>query len=338
MTADPMAERRAQVEAFVADHFGPQAVVGVVEPMPGHAGLTFGFDVEVDGARQAVVVRVPPKGVRRSGATDVLRQVPLLRALHGLRLPVAPVRFASDDERWFEVPFFMTERLPGRTFNQNHPEPEFAPDPDAVADLYRQTVEAMVRIHAVDWARCLPDWDAPRSLAEEIRFWDPVAEKAAEARFTEMSRDVRERLLATIPANPSVGLFHGDLHTDNVLFHEGRLVAVLDWEISGIGATLLDLAWLIMFNDPACWDAISAPSPLVPTAEQMQGWYEEASGAAVQDLPWFRALAAYRFGVISGFNLRLHRKGQRRDEFWEDTARSIPSLFGQAQAHLQGSA
>ena len=336
MTTDQMAERRRQVEAFVADHFGPGAVVGTVEPMKGHAGLTFGFDVEVDGAREAFVVRVPPKGVRRSGATDVLRQVPLLQALHTLGLPVAPVRFASDDERWFEVPYFMTERLPGLTFDQRDPDPAFDLQPDAVGDIYCQTLEAMARIHAVDWARHLADWEAPRSLAEEIRFWDPVAEKAAEPRFTEMSRAVREGLLATMPANPSVGLFHGDLHTDNVLFHEGRLVAVLDWEISGIGANLLDLAWLIMFNDPACWHPIGAPSPLVPTAQQMQGWYEDARGAAVQDLPWFRALASYRFGVISGFNLRLHRKGQRRDSFWEDTARSIPSLFGQAQALLRG--
>ena len=50
--------------------------------MPGHAGLSFGFTVEHGEARDELVMRVPPKGVRRKGNTDVIRQVPLLQALH----------------------------------------------------------------------------------------------------------------------------------------------------------------------------------------------------------------------------------------------------------------
>jgi hypothetical protein len=42
---------------------------------------------------------------------------------------------------------------------------------------------------------------------------------------------------------------------------------------------------------------------------------------------WFRALACYRFGVISVFNVRLHRTGRRVDASWEDRARSILPLF-----------
>jgi hypothetical protein len=42
---------------------------------------------------------------------------------------------------------------------------------------------------------------------------------------------------------------------------------------------------------------------------------------------WFRAFAGYRFGVITCFNLMLHRRGKRHDPLWEDTALSAPRMF-----------
>ena len=65
---------------------------------------------------ESLVMRMPPKGVRQSGNTDVLRQVPLLHALKRHGVPVPTVRWSGDDLRWFEVPYLMVERLPGRTF------------------------------------------------------------------------------------------------------------------------------------------------------------------------------------------------------------------------------
>ena len=119
-------ELQPQLEAWAHDTYGPEAVVREVEPMPGHAGLSFGFDVapSADAAAERLVMRMPPKGVRRRGNTDVLRQVPLLEALHRTGRPVARVRWWSDDERWFEVPFFMVERLPGGTYTVRSPRPE----------------------------------------------------------------------------------------------------------------------------------------------------------------------------------------------------------------------
>ena len=48
--------------------------------------------------------------------------------------------------------------------------------------------------------------------------------------------------------------------------------------------------------------------------------YASAWGAPLPDVSWFRALAAYKFAIISGFNLGLHRRGKRHDPLWETTA------------------
>jgi hypothetical protein len=45
---------------------------------------------------------------------------------------------------------------------------------------------------------------------------------------------------------------------------------------------------------------------------------------------WFRAFAGYRFGVITCFNLMLHRRGKRHDPEWERIGTSAPRMFERA--------
>ena len=134
-----------------------------------------------------------------------------------------------------------------------------------------------------------------------------------------------------MPADPDIGVFHGDYQTGNLLFDEGQLVAVLDWEISGIGAQLLDLGWLLMMNDPASW-ANGEALATVPPFDELVERYAVASGRYVRldEVAWFRALAGYRFGVIACFNVMLHRTGKRPDPEWDNIAPSVPRLFGRA--------
>ena len=110
------------------------------------------------------------------------------------------------------------------------------------------------------------------------------------------------------------GLFHGDFQTNNILFHEGRLKAVLDWEISGLGANLMDLGWLLMMNDPESWYDGAGLSG-VPPFDGLVNRYSDAAKRSVTlaDVAFYRALSGYRFGVISGLNVMLHRTGKRPD-------------------------
>ena len=71
---------------------------------------------------------------------------------------------------------------------------------------------------------------------------------------------------------------------------------------------------------------VSAPWESDP-GEQVD---REAWGAPLPDLNWYRALAAYKFAVITGFNLSLHRRGKRHDPSWEVTRLSMPTLMSRA--------
>ena len=58
--------------------------------------------------------------------------------------------------------------------------------------------------------------------------------------------------------------------------------------------------------------------------------YEEAWGAFLPDLCWYRALAAYKFAIITGLNLSLHRRGKRPDPEWENLKLSMSTLTERA--------
>lgn len=156
-------------------------------------------------------------------------------------------------------------------------------------------------------------------------------DRAADAHLLADVPKVRQKLLDGIPADASVGLFHGDFQWSNVFYSfEGELLAVIDWDLVGIGATLNDMGWMATFNDSEAWSAERPVGDLIPRAGELFDMYAEAYGGTLPGLNWFRALAAYKFAIITGFNLYLHRSGKRTDATWENTGPSMKTLMDRA--------
>jgi aminoglycoside phosphotransferase (APT) family kinase protein len=305
----------------------PGADVVGLAPMPGNAGLSFGFDV-VDEARElrrSLVIRFAPPGVRRSGNTDVLRQVPLLAALQRNRIPVAPVVWSTANPVWFGTDAIVQERLSAEPLSLWGP----AAGTREVAPYLHRAVETLAALHALDWRQALGDWEAPRSIADELAHWDRLLDRHPDPAWARAGRELAGALSGVDPGSHRIGVFHGDYHTNNILFDDGGSVAaVIDWEIAGIGPTGLDLGWLALMTDPSCWHPDQrGRMRVVAEPGRLQDWYASASGLPVAHPDWYRALACYRFGAIAGFNVRLHRTGRRPDPFYEDIATSVPVLF-----------
>ena len=326
------------LERFVPDHYGAGAELRNLEGFSGsHGGLTYGFEVwERDARIESLVIRLSPRGVRRSGNTDVARQVPLLRVLRDHGFPVPAIRHAGEDDAWFDTAYVMFERLPGRAFIVWDPHPSFDRSAGAVAPLWRNAVRALARVHAFDWKTHLPDWERPTPIEGEVQRWDSILEKAAEPEWQAMGERVRERLLAAPPPPSPVGLLYGDCQPGNILYTEdGEISGLLDWELSAIGAQDYDLGWLVMIGDRKSFHPSWCPvNPLEP--EELVAEYESAAGRRCEGVAWYRALAGYRMGVVTGLFTRLHREGRRPDPAWEKFGKGVPFLFGRAEALLRG--
>lgn len=327
-------ELRVNLQRFVVEHFGEQAVLDQVEPMlGGHAGLTYGFrvvsDRVSDGVSEQFIIKLAPRGVRREGNTDVYRTAPLLRALVEERLPVPQVPFAAPDEEEFGVPYIVMQRLAGREFFIWDPHPSFARDADTVAPLWRQMAEVLPRLHGIDWQRKLPGWEQPRTVLEEISRWQKIYAKAPEPAWLSAADRLRQRLLQTLPGDEVYGIVHGDYQPGNGLFERSKLTGIIDWELVRIGAVQVDIGWLMFSSDHSFWaDGMVPHAPLAP--DELADIYQTGMGKRFANLNWYQALAAYQLGSIACLNVRLHRKRQRVDPIWERFATTVPQFFARA--------
>jgi aminoglycoside phosphotransferase (APT) family kinase protein len=249
------------------------------------------------------------------------------------------VTWSGDDLEWFGSPYFVTPRLEGDTMRPREPDWQAAVPAHLWHGMAEQGARALAGIHRADVSQAKAYLGDFWGFEFDVTRWDRFAERAAEPERLALQPRVRQRLLDTIPADAHVGLYHGDFQWGNLLYSpapECRLLAVLDWELTGIGATLNDIGWLCMFNDPAAWGGVRVfvADNSMPSAGELEAMYVDALGTNPGRVAWFRALAAYKFSIISGFNLMLHRRGKRHDPKWEETALAMAPLMEYAAAQL----
>ena len=326
-----------KLPAFVAAKYGASYPVFDVVKMPGHAGFAYGFRVRRGPEVDSWFIRLPPPNVNWKGTADVLRQVAVLNALDATAVPHCSVRWSGDDLEWFGCPYFVVPWLEGDVLRLGEGEWGRALSDSQLFDLGRQITTALAGVHKVGIDKVAYLGEA-MPFAEDVTRWDKFLEKSAEPERLAEAASVRRKLLDRLPLNAPVGIFHGDFQTANLFCSKaGRLLAIIDWELCGIGATLNDLGWLVTFSDADAWPKATPGVPARPNfldPDTLVKLYKEAWQGPLPDLDWFRALAAYKFAIISGFNLMLHRRGKRIDDTWEQTSLCMQPLMRRASELL----
>lgn len=331
-----MASLRMRITDFLRHELGDATAEATrVRRADGHAGFAYLVDVLSRGTTRGCFLRLPPPGVKWQGTADVLRQVCAINALDGSGAPHASVLWSGDDPRWFGAPYFFTELVPGHTLGTQDDVDRLAPP--AIRGVARRAMEALVIVHDIDWrARC-EYLGPPVELEDDIARWDRFAERAAEPELLALQPEVRSRLLATRPPTAEVGLCHGDFQFGNLMVDDaGVLHAVIDWELCSVGAVLSDVGWVTAFHDAAAWGPALRPTAAHVDAASLRDAYTAGGGTSCEDLPWFQALALYKYAVISGFNLMLHRRGKRPDPAWEQRSLGAPFNLQRALELLVG--
>ncbi|MEM1413549.1 MAG: phosphotransferase [Myxococcota bacterium] len=206
-----------------------QAIVGAVRPgakLEAWTSLTGGVSAKVlrldlvlpGGRREALVLRMHGAMAERH---DAALQHALLTALHARGAPVPVALHHAADGPGDIGPHVVMIFVAGTT-------------PVDGDDAILRMAETLAQIHGVptEGLPALPERRDP--VAEVFGFlpegegWEPLR---ARLRGLPDARD---------PAPPR--LLHGDFWPGNVLFREGALVAVLDWEDAALGDPLSDVA------------------------------------------------------------------------------------------------
>ncbi|ASU59362.1 MULTISPECIES: phosphotransferase family protein [Nocardiopsis] len=273
----------------------------------GKSNLTY---VVTDGAG-SWVVRRPPLGHVLATAHDMPREYRVMSALRDTAVPVPRTHVLCEDAEVLGAPFYVMEHVAGTPFRTRD---EIAPlGAEGVRGLAEALIATLGELHAVEPEEVgLGDFGRPRGFLErQVRRWGKQLE-ASRSRDIPGIDELHERLAATLPEQSAPAIVHGDYRLDNVLVtSEGRINAVLDWEMATLGDPLVDLGLMLVYQaQPVGVGAVPATSAEgYPSPEELVGMYAAATGRDVSRLGWYVALGCFKLAVIAeGIHFR-HSRG-----------------------------
>lgn len=229
-----------------------------------------------DDVRATYVLRKKPPGKILASAHAVEREFAVQRALGAARaVPVPEMLALCEDPAVLGTPFYLMTFVPGHIFVA--PGLPDVPTPAHRAAVYDEMARVLGAIHRVDPTSVgLDGYGKPVDYSRrQLERW--ARQYAASVTTPEPPvTALIAWLRANVPAEePSGRLVHGDFRLDNLVFASSSgpygtgggggggegVAAVLDWELSTLGAPYSDIAYNCMpYHLPPGGDGAAYPS------------------------------------------------------------------------------
>jgi aminoglycoside phosphotransferase (APT) family kinase protein len=315
------------------------------------AGGLSNLTYRIEGGARPLVLRRPPLGHVLSTAHDMLREFTIIRALAGSAVPVPPAIAYVDDgpdtggEAGIGTPFYLMDFVAGPILQTRRDNVGHSP-----AELHATSLElarVLGELHLIDPASVgLADFGRPAGFVErQLRRWSTQYD-ASRSRELPALDALHDALGPAMPATTRDSLLHGDFRLDNAIVApdaaDGRRVsAVLDWEMSTVGDSLLDLGTFSMYWDlrevtggSGIGGSAIDPAEGYPAFDELIDTYSEVVGVPVPSLGWYRAFAAYKLAVIlEGIHKRF-TSGQTVGPGFEQVGALVSPLASWGSARL----
>lgn len=178
------------------------------------------------------------------------REYPLLKAVHARGFPAPePIFFEADSQEIKGPAFTIMRRAAGAVAGDATGGQGKVP-----AELQRKLAQVTARLHSV-----APLTELADIPAFEPSLWKKSASECTRSYLESWYRHFRQTdhlptpalhglfnwLLAHVPAADEAStLIHGDIGFHNLLFNDGQLSAVLDWEFSHVGDPAEDIGYI----------------------------------------------------------------------------------------------
>jgi aminoglycoside phosphotransferase (APT) family kinase protein len=280
-----------------------QRIDGLAPPLTftliagGHSNLTYRF-VDKNGA--AYVLRRPPLGHVLESAHDMGREHRIVSALADSGVPVAPTYGLCEDPEVNGAPFYVMGFVEGSVLHDAQAA-ESMPESERHA-LGLNVIDVLAALHNLD-----PD-DAGLGtlgrkeayLERQLKRWNKQWEASKTHEIPEMEECSR-RLEAQMPEQIGASIVHGDYRLGNMMVGDGRIRAVLDWELCTLGDPLADVGYLLnSWILPGETEEVVSPTALggFPSREALCERYEAATGRNLDGINYYRAFSHWRLAAI----------------------------------------
>jgi aminoglycoside phosphotransferase (APT) family kinase protein len=293
-----------------------------------------------------VILRRPPLGHILPTAHDMVREYRVLSALEDTAVPVPRTLHLGDGDSPIGAPFFVMERVVGHICRNELP-PGYAETPEDRQAIGEALIDVLANLHTIDPATVgLAEFGRPAGfMARQLRRWSQQWEASKTEELPALDR-LRDDLVRTLPEERVCSIVHGDYRLDNTVLHPtrpGRIVAVLDWEMSTLGDPFTDLGALLAFwSEEADSQVLTAArivapvtaAPGFPSRAAVIERYSRLTGFDVSDADWYQAFAFFKLAVVCQGIVARAAGGAMVGSGFDQAQRLVAPLVDAGRFHL----
>lgn len=271
----------------------------------GRSNITYRLEAP-DGS--AWVLRRPPLSHVLPTAHDMKREFRVIAALGPTNIPVPDAIALCEDPAVIGAQFYIMSFVEGMV----------PADPIAFAAKYPEStrrgigehlIDTLADLHAIDASAVgLADFGKPAGfVARQVkRFASQIDQHKTDRPFPELPELARRLQNALPDEDGAFSIVHGDYRIDNcVLGEDGKIAAILDWEMSSLGDPLTDVGLIYMYwNDAQAGsqtgvasNSVTAQPGFLSRREAMER-YAQRSGRDLTNLDFYILLAHFKLAVI----------------------------------------
>jgi aminoglycoside phosphotransferase (APT) family kinase protein len=270
----------------------------------GYSNLT--YLIRVNDLHE-LVLRTAPKGANVKSGHDMSREYKILKKIKPVLESVPQVYLFSDDHRVTGADFYLMEKMDGYILRAGLPESEL-PEAPKMSRMAESFISKFAEIHLLDVKSAgLDDIGFPENyISRQITGWAKRYEAALTGDLPEMDSLIKW-LTGHISESGPAGLLHNDFKYDNIVYdHTGKILAVLDWEMSTIGDPLMDLGSSLAYwsdaDDPDWFKALNLNLTTLPGNPDREGLvhaYALATGKEPGNGVFWYAYGLLKLAVIA---------------------------------------
>jgi aminoglycoside phosphotransferase (APT) family kinase protein len=267
----------------------------------GHSNLTYHLR---DAAGGEYVLRRPPIGHLLPTAHDMSREWRFISAFHPTPVPVPPPLAFCEDTSVTGVPFYVMRFVEGHVLHDVTVAEECY-GPEERRSIGLSFIDSLAEMHDVD-----PDEVGLGDIARKEGYIERQLKRwysqwnSSKTRDLPLLDDVHDELAARVPEQGPARVVHGDYRLGNCISSfDGKIAAVLDWEIATLGDPLADVGYVLhTWVEPGEAGPAHRMSPTsadgFPTRDEILERYAERSKRDVSGIDFYIAFAHWKSACI----------------------------------------
>ncbi len=335
---------RARLAAFMTAQGLSEVSVGPLKRFTvGFSWVTYGFRASwrENGGRieRDLILRAgPPNGI--FAPYKASPEFVTLKALSGSGVPVPKVYWHSDESDVLGAPFFVCDLVPGTAPIPWTHDGGPAFDDARRENLGRQFVGALAALHQFDWAvtpaagidGCK---DRNATAQAQIDLWESLLARWSPRRVPMLELAAlwlrKHALIAE-----RIAIVHGDFRIGNFLEQDGRITAILDWELVRLGDPNEDLGWICL----QAWRGRSPHMCHFFTREELRERYAALTGfdVSLAAMRWWEAFGTYKLAVMHYGATHCFEARGFNDLRMAGMAAQIPRMLLQVESAMERAA